>query len=86
MNTNRKWNDEAYSYLKRYTDRRTGIFLCEEFRMWATSNGMRTPSDDRAWGGVIRRGVSNGLIKNHGVTRSNNDSRNRGFVTLWEIV
>ena len=55
------WQNKALHYLKIYLITRD-TFITEDFRKWATDNGLDEPIEPRAYGAVIRRAVKSGMI------------------------
>jgi hypothetical protein len=74
------WSDRAYAFIQRYARRRTRPFLAEE--MIYRSRGMvPRPADDRAWGGVVKRAVKDGVLRVAGVSSATrNSSLKRTYV------
>lgn len=64
-----QWSDRAYGYLFdfcRLTKQEGERFVIEDVRVWAAGQGFNEATDGRAWGAVIRRAASNGLIQKVG--------------------
>ena len=59
------WSDMAYEYLRQFKDSHKE-FLTEDVRIWAETQGLEPPPDNRAWGAVINRAVRANLIRRVG--------------------
>lgn len=55
------WQDRAIGMLSLYLIH-TDTFITEDFRIWASCNGLDEPQEPRAYGAVIRRAVKSGMI------------------------
>lgn len=56
------WQDRAIALLSIYLISHD-TFITEDFRIWATDNGLDEPQEPRAYGAVIRRAKDSGMIK-----------------------
>ena len=60
------WSAQAYSFLFEHCElvKSTGIktFIVEDVREYARERGFSSPTDERAWGGIVKRAARNGLI------------------------
>ena len=62
------WQDRAIALLSIYLVSHD-TFITEDFRTWATANGLDEPQEPRAYGAVIRRAVKSGMIRATGEYR-----------------
>jgi len=79
------WQDAAYALLKRYCALSFGnTFQGESVRHWAhNAQGLEEPPDPRAWGAVMRRGVTSGIIEKAGFAVRNDPKSHRCPSNLW---
>lgn len=78
------WSEDAYSILEQFCRQATAPFIIEEVRAFADGRGFFSPTDERAWGGVIRRAAAKGLIRKIGYAPAK--SSNLSPKCLWEAV
>ena len=79
------WSDEAYRYLQDFCRISEGErFIIEDARLWAAGQGFESPTDERAWGAVIRRAAANGMIRKVGYAPAR--SSNLSPKCQWEAV
>lgn len=78
-----KWSDTAYAYLIEFA-KTTKTFTGEAVRSAAEESGMvTTPPDKRAWGGVMRRAVTAGIITRDGFETALDPKVHCNIVTRW---
>jgi len=77
------WNDVAYYYLKKFLLDHYEPFLGEDVRNFAEASGFEIPPSKRAWGGVIRAGQRNGLIRFVGYGVTQNPTAHCSRATRW---
>lgn len=86
------WQDRAYEVVQRYVAAlRKGFtdstFIAEDVREYAARRySLPDPPDKRAWGSVMRRAASDGLIRNVGATKARDPKVHSSFTTLWQTV
>lgn len=75
----RNWSDMAYLALKGYLKDNPGkTFICEN--VIDTVGNVPEPPTLKAWGSIIRRAVSDGVIKKVGTS---NNKAHRAIVSVW---
>lgn len=57
-----KWQEIAYGHLLDFLSFNNGDFIAEQARTFAEKMGCPAPPDTRAWGGIIRKAKTNGVI------------------------
>jgi hypothetical protein len=65
------WSQQALEYLKQFADvceREGREFLCEEYRYWATTQGLPKPENPKAFGSVITTAIKAGAIHKAGTS------------------
>jgi len=65
-----KWSEIAYAALETYARGAAGfgvLFTAEDVREWAEEQGLPTPTEQRAWGGIFQRASRAKLIEPTGV-------------------
>ena len=76
------WADQALDYVKWFA--KQGVrFKAEHVRDYATRQGLPNPPHARAWGGVIRRAATMGMIKRVGFASCANPSAHCAPVGVW---
>jgi hypothetical protein len=76
------WPAVAYGMLEEFCQARKGChFTSEDVRRWCELRGFET-AVPKAWGGVIRRAASKGLIKRVGIAIAK--QRHGSPCPLWE--
>lgn len=76
------WHDKAIKHLKKFVEQRRGApFLAENFVKWATFK-LDPPPDGRAWGGVMRRACSEGIVIKDGFGLA--ETSNHSPKVLWK--
>jgi len=78
------WSERAYQMMVSIIAGATGAFMTEDIRDRAEDLGLPTPPDPRAWGGVVNRARSNGLIVMNGYAPSSNPQAHRRPTTVWK--
>jgi hypothetical protein len=80
------WSDKAYQASKLFlASKSTGfIFMVEDIRTWTEEHNMiPAPPSKRAWGGMVRSLVSQGLIKKVGHGTVKNENAHKCFAAVW---
>ena len=62
------WPDRAYQFVSRYA-RWNEFFTVEELTAEARRLGYGSPTDDRAWGSIIRKAARCDVIRRTGMTK-----------------
>ena len=62
------WQDRAIGLLSLYLIH-NDTFITEDFRIWATCNGLDAPKEPRAYGAVMIRAKKAGMIRSTGEYR-----------------
>lgn len=57
------WSDIALHFLRNFAARQSELFTAEAVTKAAQEWGMAEPSNPRAWGGVYRRAIKAGIIR-----------------------
>ena len=78
------WSEDALHLLEQFCRQATAPFIIEEVRAFAEDRGFASTTDERAWGGVIRRAAAKGLIRKIGYAPAK--SSNLSPKCLWEAV
>jgi len=81
------WSDQAYDFLKDYIndiDNPNYEFMGEDIRV-ASEREIPTPSNKRAWGGVMLRAKQAGLIEKVGFSRVKNFKAHSTPATVWRV-
>lgn len=79
------WAEQAYSFLERFIRSRKGEFMVEQVRERA-KGVIPDPPSNRAWGSLIRKAKSEGLIKRVGFRSVTNPKAHCAPCSVWEIV
>jgi hypothetical protein len=78
-----KWARVALGYIYKYP---FDQFMTEELRLWSHAEGLEHPPNSRAWGGVIRKAVSKGIIKRVGFRNVKNPKAHATVASVWEKI
>jgi len=76
------WAAEAYDYV-RWFAKQGYEFRAEQVRDYATKQGLSVAPHARAWGGVIRKAATNGLIRRIGFASCSNPAAHAAPVSCW---
>lgn len=77
------WSELAYKFLHKYA-KKNPTFLAEEVRTLAEDSGeVPHPPSKRAWGGIIKRAKTEGLIKSLGIKQVTNPKAHQAYATHW---
>ncbi len=76
------WADQALDYVKWFA-KQGYEFRAEHVRDYATKQGLPNPPHARAWGGVIRRAATLGLIHRTGFASCSNPGAHCAPVGVW---
>lgn len=74
------WSARALQWVRLYAVTHE-LFLAEDVRAEAETDGFAVPPDARAWGGVMRRAAREGVIESHGYAPAS--SSNLSPKVLW---
>lgn len=55
------WQQQAYALFEAYAERHA-IFMTEDVRYWAATQGLPAPPSERAWGAITKRALAAKLI------------------------
>ena len=82
-----EWSDRAYEvvqdFLKISPLAKIG-FMGEELRLWAHQDGgLPQPENLRAWGGVVRKAASHGLIEKVRIDTVKNPKAHAANAAVW---
>lgn len=78
------WSERAYAHLLAYPALPRGAaFMAEDVRKFAEEQGLPTPPDPRAWGGVVQRAVRVGIIESAGFGYSKNRRAHLRPTAIW---
>lgn len=77
------WSAKAYSMLEQYLMEQNCKFMVEDFRTWATENGLEEPPSNRAFGAIIVRAKKNKLIKHAGFRSVKNPNAHATPASVW---
>lgn len=78
-----KWGDKALQFLIRCP---LQTFSSEDVRKYAHKRGLPQPPDPRAWGAVIRKAVSTGLIQFYEINKSSNPQAHHRPIQVWQKI
>lgn len=80
------WSEEALDAVRLFVAQHRGEqFLAEAIRQWCEkSQIVKAPSNERAWGAVMRRAAKEGCVRKVGYAPSH--SSNLSPKTLWQAV
>jgi len=76
------WSDQAYQFLKKYIESNTE-FMAEDVRN-ASVGIVPQPPSLRAWGGVMRRAIMEGLISKAGIKTVKNIKAHRANANSYK--
>lgn len=76
------WKERAYALLQEYPADR---FMAEDVRRFAEARGLSPPEEPRAWGGIIQRASSAGLIEKDGYDESRNAQAHCRPTQVWRF-
>lgn len=80
-----KWSDRAYYHLWKFA-LNGKEFMIEDARRHLESAGLvPTPDNPRAWGGVVQKLASRGLIERVGYAAVKNVKAHKTPATVWKI-
>lgn len=82
-NVNEKWSDLAYDFLRRYI-RTHAFFMAEDVRE-ASKGTIPEPPHNRAWGGIVRRAATEGLIVGCGIRKVKNPTSHCANAAVWGV-
>ena len=82
------WQELAYAQLEKYVKSYAKnyclkSFMAEDIRAWAHDQGLPRPPSSRAWGGIIHKARSRGLIKRIGTATVKNPTAHCANAALW---
>jgi hypothetical protein len=77
------WSDRALEVLRNYCLRNRDV-MAEDVRQAAADQGFPEPPERRAWGAVMLRGKSAGLIKHAGFTTAKDPRVHSNPVGIWK--
>ncbi len=83
---NPEWSEKAYQFLLKFLANHNGTFMAEEVRCYAELMDLEVPPSRRAWGGVIVRAKTAGLIESCGQRLVKNKAANQAWASLWRPV
>jgi len=79
-----RWSELAYEKLKAFLVATGGReFMAEDVRVWCWGGNLPEPPNKRAWGAVVRRAVTAGLIKFVGYSKTTNPKAHRTPAAIW---
>ena len=78
------WSKQAYNFACHYC-RTHAKFMAEDMRN-ASDGIVPEPPHTRAWGGVIRRLLNNGIIRCIGTAKVKNVTAHSANASVWEVV
>lgn len=79
-----KWSEMAMKHLLSFLAfQGSASFLAEDVRRFAKAGGLEDSPSNRAWGGVIVRAATMGLIKRVGHKNTSNPKAHSAIATLW---
>lgn len=77
------WTKDAFKLLKEFIPKQKQ-FMCEEFRDYCVVQGLSMPTNSRAFGGIILRGMREGLIRRVGYGKVKNPKAHAANAAVWE--
>lgn len=78
------WRAKAYNFMLDYM-RHHKKFMVEDVRTAALYTVPKPPSN-RAWGGIVKMAISNGLIKRIGFKAVKNPKAHGTPATVWQVL
>ncbi len=82
VHAGKRWVRLAVGYVQEYAAKHE-TFLAEDCREFAEADGLTCPPDSRAWGGVMRRALREGIIVRAGYAPA--CSSNGSPKCLWSL-
>lgn len=81
------WSFQAATKLTEFLSERDvgDKFMAEDFRTWATEQGLPRPPSNRAFGSVIAKAARAGMIAKAGYRAVKNPLAHCTPATLWEV-
>ena len=77
-----KWSEVAFQYIRLYAQQHRGVrFIGRDITQAAKAYGLESPATEKAWGGVLKRAVCEGVIVRVGFAQDPN--RHCSPVPLW---
>ena len=83
------WSDKAYQASKLFlTSKKTGYtFMVEDIRNWTEEHNLiPPPPSKRAWGGMVKSLVKEGLIEKVGHGTVKNENAHKCFAAVWSKI
>lgn len=77
------WSEQAFEKLKEYLKCFPGEFMAETFRAEMALQDFPLPPSARAWGGIIRRAASAGLIERVRLQQVTNKRAHLCYASVW---
>jgi hypothetical protein len=77
-----RWSNDCYALLLKYTSKKRKPFMCETFRKYCEGK-IEEPESLRAFGGVMYRAASNGVIKKIGIDSVKTPSSHMANAGVW---
>jgi len=79
----REWSDQAFTYLLEFPATHGQTFMAEDVRKYAEMRGLPNPPSKRAWGGIMVRARTAGIIKAAGYGLTSNPKAHKTPARLW---
>jgi hypothetical protein len=80
-----KWTQFAYTMLIEFIRQGGDMFMGEDVRVFAYKNGLPQPPHERAWGSIMHRAASAGLLVKGGFASVKNPKAHRTPATVWIV-
>lgn len=77
------WSIIAYTLLQKYVKITPTSFLAEDFREWASKQGLEDPPSKRAFGSIIKKANKDKLIRHCGYGKTKNPKAHCTPASLW---
>jgi hypothetical protein len=77
------WSEKAYQLLLEFLSRHSGPFMTEEVRSYAALVDFPLPPHARAFGGIMKRAATEGIIEPRGYAPVKNVKAHRTPARVW---
>lgn len=78
------WSEQALNKLKSFLASHSEPFMTEDYRQWAEQNGLPVPPSGRAYGSIMVKAQSQGLIRFYKYSKTTNPNAHRTPATQWQ--
>lgn len=78
------WSGEAFLILIEFLKNHEGEFKVEDVRLYAVEKGFDLPPSNRAWGPIIVRAQTAGLVESFRNDKTRNKTAHRAKAAVWQ--